>query len=262
MQEVLERISPSHRQPPLVFAVARMLGSGESGYPQWREWVLAHSDRLITECAARSLQTNEPLRCAALLPALAGIDGPIALLEVGASAGLCLYPDRYSYRYRGVAGEIVHDPRGGASSVVLESELRGSARAAAAASGDRLAGGHRSRTAGSSRPGHRIMADRSRLARRDRTRRSGAFRPGASRQRSRPSCSRATASDQLAHAVAAAPPEATLVVQTPGVLAHLGWHARHALIEQVSAVGSVDHARRALAARGMARRADRIERSR
>ena len=24
---------------------------------------------------------------------------PLALLEVGASAGLCLYPDRYAYRY-------------------------------------------------------------------------------------------------------------------------------------------------------------------
>src|SRR3712207_7397840 len=40
-------------------------------------------------------------RCAALLPALATIDGPLALVEVGASAGLCLYPDRYGYEYDG-----------------------------------------------------------------------------------------------------------------------------------------------------------------
>jgi hypothetical protein len=48
---------------------------------------------------AGQLQTNEPARCAALLPALAMIDGPLALIEVGTSAGLCLYPDRYSYEY-------------------------------------------------------------------------------------------------------------------------------------------------------------------
>jgi hypothetical protein len=30
---------------------------------------------------------------------LAALPQPLALLEVGASAGLCLYPDRYTYRY-------------------------------------------------------------------------------------------------------------------------------------------------------------------
>jgi hypothetical protein len=36
---------------------------------------------------------------------LAAIDGPIALFEVGPSAGLCLYPDRYAYRYTVDGGE-------------------------------------------------------------------------------------------------------------------------------------------------------------
>jgi hypothetical protein len=44
-------------------------------------------------------QTNEPARCAVLLPLLAGLPQPLALLEVGASAGLCLLPDHYSYDY-------------------------------------------------------------------------------------------------------------------------------------------------------------------
>jgi hypothetical protein len=45
------------------------------------------------------VQTNDPRRCAALLPVLAALEGPLALIDIGASAGLCLYPDRYAYRY-------------------------------------------------------------------------------------------------------------------------------------------------------------------
>ena len=69
----------------------------------------------------RRTQTNEPRRCATLLPALAQLDGPLALLEVGASAGLCLYPDRYSYRYDG--GDVLGD---GARGVRLRDVRRGS----------------------------------------------------------------------------------------------------------------------------------------
>jgi hypothetical protein len=51
---------------------------------------------------SRSTQTNEPARCATLLPVLARLPQPLALLEVGASAGLCLLPDHYGYDYGGV----------------------------------------------------------------------------------------------------------------------------------------------------------------
>ena len=51
----------------------------------------------------RSTQTNEPARCAVLLPFLARLAQPFALIEVGASAGLCLLADRYGYRYEGHA---------------------------------------------------------------------------------------------------------------------------------------------------------------
>jgi hypothetical protein len=118
---VLDRLRTLPRpkqQPNLIFAVSRLLGAPETGFSEFTTWLLANWDDVDREARVRSTQTNEPRRCAVLLPYLAEIDGPIALLEVGASAGLCLYPDRYSYRYNG--GEVL-----GESAVLLESSLRG-----------------------------------------------------------------------------------------------------------------------------------------
>jgi hypothetical protein len=60
-----------------------------------------------------------------LLPLLASLPGPLALLEVGCSAGLCLLPDRYSYRYPGSRGSVALDPADGPSPVTLECRLEG-----------------------------------------------------------------------------------------------------------------------------------------
>ncbi len=122
---VLARIPANRRQPPLVFAVTRMLGAPEGGYDAWAAWVHDHAHEVVAETSSRMLQTNEPQRCAALLPALAGIDGPIALLELGASAGLCLYPDRYSYRFEREGATITLDPPSEPSPVVLRCRLEG-----------------------------------------------------------------------------------------------------------------------------------------
>jgi hypothetical protein len=94
-------LPPAKRQPQLVFGAARYLLGGPPGIGQLRE--LAHHSRaqLIRVILARRTQTNEPARCAVLLPALAQLPGPLALIEVGASAGLTLLFDRYSYDYAG-----------------------------------------------------------------------------------------------------------------------------------------------------------------
>ena len=109
------------RQPNLLFACSRLVGCPLVPYAEWREWLIANWSAVSAQMAVRGTQTNEPRRCAVLLPVLAQVAGPIALLEVGASAGLCLYPDRYSYSYDGRR----IDPADGPSTVLLECSTTG-----------------------------------------------------------------------------------------------------------------------------------------
>ncbi len=99
---VLAGLPEAKQAPPLVFACLRVLGGVPADGAELRARVLDDGGAALRATVlARSTQTNEAARCSALLPALAMVDGPLALVEVGASAGLCLYPDRYSYDYDG-----------------------------------------------------------------------------------------------------------------------------------------------------------------
>jgi len=98
---LLQRLPAGKRQPNLFFAAARFLGFKGEEFEEFRTWVFQNESSLIETMMTRRTQTNEVGRCATLLPALAQLQQPLALLEVGASAGLCLFPDRYAYDYDG-----------------------------------------------------------------------------------------------------------------------------------------------------------------
>lgn len=231
---VLARIPEAHRQPPLVFAVTRLLGAPEGGYREWARWLREHADEVVAECGARSIQTNEPQRCAVLLPALSLIDGPIALVEVGASAGLCLYPDRYSYRYDTPDGVIALDPAAGESTVVLECRLNGAPELRMPEVVWRAGVDLQPLDA-------RDAADRDWL--------TGLVWPGETGRVERvaaaldvaaadpPLLVRGDAIDELSALAARAPREATLVVTTPGVLVHVPRARRGPLIELARSLG-------------------------
>ncbi|SDU96280.1 hypothetical protein SAMN04488544_2649 [Microlunatus sagamiharensis] len=105
-EEVLGWIAALPRgkqQPNLVFAAARWNGVAAPGpYAGLRAALLSDGGTIRATILERRTQTNEVGRLATLVPALARVAaeaGPLALLEVGTSAGLCLFPDRYDYAW-------------------------------------------------------------------------------------------------------------------------------------------------------------------
>jgi hypothetical protein len=97
----LEGLPTGKRQPNLLFAGYRAVAGTPSGWPEFRTVLGERRGEIEALMLARRTQTNEAARCALMLPLLAALPQPLALLEVGASAGLCLLPDRYGYDYAG-----------------------------------------------------------------------------------------------------------------------------------------------------------------
>lgn len=97
--------------------------SGGDPFPPFRDFCLCRRHELAALLTTRATQTNEVGRSAALLPGLVAAEGaagrPLALIDLGASAGLNLLFDRFGYDYG--AGRRLGDPD---SPVQLSCEVR------------------------------------------------------------------------------------------------------------------------------------------
>jgi hypothetical protein len=101
----LETLPPIKRQPNLVFAAARWHGApAPAPYDSLRRVLLEREPDVRETVMSRATQTNEVGRLATLAPVMGLLEGPLALIEVGASAGLCLFPDRYDYAWPPLGG--------------------------------------------------------------------------------------------------------------------------------------------------------------
>jgi hypothetical protein len=126
----LEGLPEAKRQPNLLLAAVRHLCGTPADWPAFRRMLHDHAAEIRSVMLERRTQTNEPGRCATLMPVLSRLPQPLALLEVGAAAGLCLLPDRYGYDYagRGVASSIADAPmfpcRANAATPIPRQKLR------------------------------------------------------------------------------------------------------------------------------------------
>lgn len=104
-------------------------GNGDVGdsFPAFRDFCVENERSIRQLMETRRVQTNEVRRCSYILPAMHVmsdlVDKPLALIEVGCSAGLLLHFDAYAYDY----GEdsILGASR---SEVRIESEWKGDVR--------------------------------------------------------------------------------------------------------------------------------------
>ncbi len=144
--------------------------------------IATHRDKIRQCMLTHATQTNEAARCATLLPVLAQLPQPLALLEVGASAGLCLQPDRYAYDYGD--GRVLRPP-GHDDAPVLPCEVNAADAGPDAIARDRVACGPRSQSDRRQRPRAVRVAGSTGVA--------GAARPAGTSARSDRDCAKRSA---------------------------------------------------------------------
>ena len=101
----------------------------QPAFPLFRDFCLEHRDEILELLGTRATQTNVVRRCTCLLPAFSIVSreaggAPLALIDLGASAGLNLNFDRYGYRYQRGGAEVLRWGEADAR-VGLEAELLG-----------------------------------------------------------------------------------------------------------------------------------------
>ena len=97
-------------------------------YPDFRAFCLEYAPAIEKLVTLKRVQTNEVTRCSALLPAFNLIyqranSKPLAIVEIGASAGIHLIWDQFHYDY-GTIGQVGNDQ----ALVKIKTEIRGQFR--------------------------------------------------------------------------------------------------------------------------------------
>ncbi|MFJ8526815.1 DUF2332 domain-containing protein [Bacillus sp. NPDC094106] len=96
----------------------------EKAFQQFKDFCQLHREEIISILKTKLVQTNEVRRCTYLYPSFCYIfnkvQKPLALIEIGTSAGLQLFWDQYSYSYG--TGEVYGNIH---SNVHLKSEIKG-----------------------------------------------------------------------------------------------------------------------------------------
>ena len=106
VQALLDTLPGTKRQPNLFLAALKYYEAPITDPGELAAWVRANWGRVEALILARATQTNEPGRCAVLAPVIASLQQPVALIEVGPSAGACLMMDHYQYRWTGDVIEV------------------------------------------------------------------------------------------------------------------------------------------------------------
>ena len=105
-------------------SITESVGEMEDSFRYFKDFCLENKEDIISILKMKRVQTNEVRRCSYLYPSFNYIyeltNKPLALIEIGTSAGLQLFWDQYAYSYG--TGEVIGNT---SSNVHIQSEIKG-----------------------------------------------------------------------------------------------------------------------------------------